>query len=212
MADLCADGPGRTSRAALEDGRGLGAHHPGPGERQAQGLLVLHARADRRHAVRPDRAGVGQAQRRSATPCSRRSCTTSTAGPCSPSPTRTCSSAPASSTPAGFEAFKCLEDIVPRPDHKASGEERAWGRRLAKRFGVDKLRRPRLRRHRRRPPTRRASTTRASSPSRIDADVAAFFDDVDAERGDSLIAFGWAMAEFLAKHAVAEPAGRPAWT
>jgi hypothetical protein len=26
---------------------------------------------------------------------------------------------------------------VPRPDHKASGEERAWGRRLAKRFGVD---------------------------------------------------------------------------
>ena len=40
-------------------------------------------------------------------------------------------------TPAGFEAFKALNDVVPRPDHKASGEERAWGRRLAKRFGVD---------------------------------------------------------------------------
>ena len=38
-------------------------------------------------------------------------------------------------TPAGFEAFKALNDVVPRPDHKASGEERAWGRRLAKRFG-----------------------------------------------------------------------------
>ena len=47
-------------------------------------------------------------------------------------------------TPAGFEAFKALNDVVPRPDHKASGEERAWGRRLAKRFGVDAsaLRRP----------------------------------------------------------------------
>ncbi len=40
-------------------------------------------------------------------------------------------------TPAGFEAFQALTDIVPRPDHKATGEERAWGRRLAKRFGVD---------------------------------------------------------------------------
>ena len=35
-----------------------------------------------------------------------------------------------------FEAYKSLTDIVPRPDHKASGEERAWGRRLAKRFGI----------------------------------------------------------------------------
>ena len=26
-----------------------------------------------------------------------------------------------------FEAYKSLTDIVPRPDHKASGEERAWG-------------------------------------------------------------------------------------
>src|ERR1700681_95178 len=39
--------------------------------------------------------------------------------------------------PAGFAAFKGLEDIVPRPGHKASGEERAWGRRLAKRFGAE---------------------------------------------------------------------------
>ena len=44
---------------------------------------------------------------------------------------------PSSTTAAGFEAFKALNDVVPRPGHKASGEERAWGRRLAKRFGVD---------------------------------------------------------------------------
>src|SRR5207245_10357540 len=30
--------------------------------------------------------------------------------------------------PAGFQAFKSLEDLVPRPGHKASGEERAWSR------------------------------------------------------------------------------------
>ena len=36
-----------------------------------------------------------------------------------------------------LDAFKLLTDIVPRPGHKASGEERAWGRRLAKRFGIE---------------------------------------------------------------------------
>ena len=41
------------------------------------------------------------------------------------------------SNAGAFEGFKLLTDIVPRPGHKASGEERAWGRRLAKRFGVD---------------------------------------------------------------------------
>ena len=30
-----------------------------------------------------------------------------------------------------------LTDIVPRPEHTATGEERAWGRRLAKRFGIE---------------------------------------------------------------------------
>src|SRR2546423_10433573 len=39
--------------------------------------------------------------------------------------------------PGAFQAFKGLEDICPRPDHKATGEERAWSRRLAKRFGAE---------------------------------------------------------------------------
>ena len=37
----------------------------------------------------------------------------------------------------GVEALRPLSDIIPRPGHRAVGEERAWGRRLAKRFGVD---------------------------------------------------------------------------
>jgi hypothetical protein len=102
--------------------------------------------------------------------------------------------------PSGYEAFKSLEDIVPRPEHKATGEERAWGRRLAKRFGID------------------ASSYddkcfvatgdgtfplaldhESLEPEKFDAVVEAFFSDVDPARGDSLIAFGWAMAEDLAK-------------
>jgi hypothetical protein len=101
---------------------------------------------------------------------------------------------------SGYEAFKTLGDIVPRPDHKATGEERAWGRRLAKRFGIDTsayddktfvatgdgtfpL----------------ALDHESLEPEKIDPAVAAFFDDVDPARGDSLVAFGWAMAEDLAK-------------
>lgn len=38
---------------------------------------------------------------------------------------------------ASFRGYLGLNDVVPRPGHKPSGEERAWGRRLAKRFGVD---------------------------------------------------------------------------
>jgi hypothetical protein len=103
-------------------------------------------------------------------------------------------------TPAGFEAFKSLTDIVPRPGHRASGEERAWGRRLAKRFGVDAS----------------AYDDRAFlvtgdgtlpgvldheslRPEAIDPEVAALFADVDPARGHAVIAFGWAMAEDLAR-------------
>jgi hypothetical protein len=100
----------------------------------------------------------------------------------------------------GFEAFKNLDDIVPRPDHKASGEERAWGRRLAKRFGIENG-------------SYRDRDFIASgdgsfplaldheslNPDKLSPEVKTFFADVKPERGDSLIAFGWAMAEDHAK-------------
>jgi hypothetical protein len=102
--------------------------------------------------------------------------------------------------PGGFEAFKSLQDIVPRPGHKATGEERAWGRRLAKRFGIENGTYD----------DRRfvvagdgsypcALDHESLKPEAVDRDVVAFFDDLDTDRGDSLIAFGWAMAEDLAK-------------
>ena len=102
--------------------------------------------------------------------------------------------------PGGFESFKSLTDVVPRPGHKASGEERAWGRRLAKRFGVENG-----------SYDDRAFTAvgegvapcvldhESARPDSIDVEVAALFAPLDGERGDSLIAFGWAMAEDLAR-------------
>ena len=41
-------------------------------------------------------------------------------------------------SPDGYRAFLGLEDVVPRLGYRPTGEDRAWGRRLAKRFGSEK--------------------------------------------------------------------------
>ena len=100
--------------------------------------------------------------------------------------------------PGAFGAFTGLEDICPRPGHKPTGEERAWSRRLSKRFGAEG-----------RIDDRTFVVTgdgsacgafdfSASKPEEVEADVSAFFEPLDRERGDVLIAFGWGMAEDLA--------------
>jgi hypothetical protein len=99
---------------------------------------------------------------------------------------------------SGFQAFKGLEDICPRPDHRLTGEERAWSRRLAKRFGSEG-----------RIDDRSFVVTGDGSPcgvldfdavkpEAIDPEVVAYFDGLDRQRRDCLIAFGWGMAEDLA--------------
>jgi hypothetical protein len=100
--------------------------------------------------------------------------------------------------PAGFQAFKGLEDVVPRPGHKASGEERAWGRRLAKRFGAEGRIDDRTFVVKGDGGSCGALDHESLKPEGISKDVAAYFDGLDRERGDYLIAFGWAMAEDLA--------------
>lgn len=101
---------------------------------------------------------------------------------------------------SGFEGFAQLDDIVPRPGHKATGEERAWGRRLAKRFKVDKSYDDRAF-----VSTGDGSPTgvldhESTAPDRFDPAVVTLFDGTDPARGDCLIAFGWAMAEYLSAH------------
>ncbi len=99
--------------------------------------------------------------------------------------------------PGAYSAFKGLDEIVPRPGHKASGEERAWSRRLAKRFGAE---------HR---VDDRAFIIRGDGspagvldhevlkPESIAADVAEAFTPLDVANGDTVVTFGWAMAEDL---------------
>ena len=88
--------------------------------------------------------------------------------------------------------------MVPRHEHKPTGEERAWARRLAKRFGNEKDLDDR---------------TFIIAPSggdpvggldvvapkaKLPQGVAAFFSDIDADKGHRLVVFGWAMPEDLA--------------
>jgi hypothetical protein len=97
----------------------------------------------------------------------------------------------------GFRAFTGLTDVVPGPDHKATGEERAWGRRLAKRFGADGRIDDRT----------FVVVSDGGEAGGFDfispkapsaAELCGFFEGVDVKGGGRLVAFGWAMAEDLA--------------
>ncbi len=104
--------------------------------------------------------------------------------------------------PAAYEAYAGLTDIVPRPGHKATGEERAWGRRLAKRFGCDGQLDDRsfiltgdsgatgLLDH---------GEDAAEPPAVVEEQegLPALFAPLDRGRRDCLVVFGWAMAEDL---------------
>jgi hypothetical protein len=99
--------------------------------------------------------------------------------------------------PEGFRAFAGLTDVVPGTDHKATGEERAWGRRLAKRFGADG-----------RIDDRTFVLAGDGCESGgfdfggpkvvVPEDVVVFFENVDVSSGCRRVTFGWAMAEDLA--------------
>ena len=99
-----------------------------------------------------------------------------------------------------FEAYKVLVDINPRPGHKASGEERAWGRRLAKRFGVDANYDDQSFIVRGDGAAPLVLDHESLKPEKIDPEVAKLFKPLKAKNGDSLITFGWIMAEELLKY------------
>lgn len=97
-----------------------------------------------------------------------------------------------------FNAFKGLEDICPQPGHKTTGEERAWSRRLAKRFGAEGRIDDRTFIVSGDDTTPGVLDHEALKPETIKAEVAEYFTPLNTEKGDYLIAFGWAMAEDLA--------------
>ena len=100
--------------------------------------------------------------------------------------------------PDGLEAFKHLDEPIPRPGHRAVGEERAWGRRLARRFGVDATY------------DEQSFVVKSNGQSgfidheslkadKISPELTALFATVVPAKGSSLIAHGWTMAEDLVK-------------
>ena len=98
----------------------------------------------------------------------------------------------------GLEAFDKLDEVTPSPGVRAVGEERAWGRRLAKRFGVDSGYEPK---------TFIAKNGQSgfldfesSKPDKLDADVVEMLSAVDQAAGDIMVVYGWTMAEDLVKH------------
>ena len=100
--------------------------------------------------------------------------------------------------PAGFRAFAGLDDVVPRPEHRATGEERAWGRRLAKRFGAEGQLDDRTFVLKGDGDAAGLLDYEPQKPPREAELLAGLFAAVDGPRRDSLVAFGWAMAEALA--------------
>ena len=100
--------------------------------------------------------------------------------------------------PGAFAAFKGLEDICPRSGHKPSGEERAWSRRLAKRFGAEGRIDDRSFVVAGDGSPAGVFDFSSAKPETLDAEVTALFENLDSDRHDVLIAFGWAMAEDLA--------------
>jgi hypothetical protein len=101
--------------------------------------------------------------------------------------------------PAGYEAFKQMGEIVPRPGHKPSGEERAWGRRLVKRFATEGAYEDQIFQLHGSGAVVGVFDHESLKPDKIDADVRALFDGLVAEKGDCVVTFGWIMAEELAK-------------
>jgi hypothetical protein len=98
--------------------------------------------------------------------------------------------------PALYSLFGDLQEPCPRPGYRASGEDRAWGRRLAKRFGCDANYDDRAFR----------SAGSGSPEPKLDIElggdaepeVAELLAPLNPDNGDTLIAFGWAPAESLA--------------
>lgn len=99
--------------------------------------------------------------------------------------------------PDALEALGALDDVVPREGHRANGEQRAWGKRLAKRYGADNGSydergfvltgdggAPVVFDH-------------ESADPRVDPGTQALFDALDHDRGDTLVVCGWALSEDL---------------
>jgi len=97
--------------------------------------------------------------------------------------------------PAAYTLFNVLDDVCPRPRYAPNGEERAWGRRIARRFGCDGRyddRSFRLAPHGAPEPVLDARAVKGGGKV-----VVELLGEIDPVNGEAVIAYGWAMAEAL---------------
>src|SRR6188508_2452895 len=97
--------------------------------------------------------------------------------------------------PAAYSLLGNLADVCPRPKYSPNGEERAWGRRLARRFGCDARyddRTFRVSAHG--GPEAVFDTRHVKLGGKAAVEIVGV---VDPSNGEALIAYGWAMAESL---------------
>jgi hypothetical protein len=98
----------------------------------------------------------------------------------------------------GVVALKDLDDLTPSPGKSAVGEERAWGRRIAKRFGI-------AAKYDAMTFTAKSGAQdgyldfESSDPEKLDPDVVEMFSSVPVKKGGAMVIYGWTMAEDLVK-------------
>ncbi len=109
--------------------------------------------------------------------------------------------------PAAYSLFGVLSDVCPRPKYAPNGEERAWGRRLARRFGCDARYDDRTFKVKKAPKTSEAvlDSRFVKMGGKAAADLVG---TLEPAKGEALIAYGWAMAEQLAD-SLAGPKAKP---
>lgn len=90
-----------------------------------------------------------------------------------------------------LDGFGGLTDVRPWPDTRANGEERAWGRRLAKRFGATAFD------DRSMIATGDGSNLFFDHDSVKTSDVSVIFENCHQNLDEHVIAWGWGMAEYL---------------
>jgi hypothetical protein len=98
--------------------------------------------------------------------------------------------------PGAYSLFSVLVDVCPRPKYTPNGEERAWGRRLARRFGCDARyddRSFRVSAHG--APELVLDARAVKAGGRVAVEIVG---EANPSEGEALIAYGWAMAEALA--------------
>jgi hypothetical protein len=97
--------------------------------------------------------------------------------------------------PSAYALLNALADVCPRPKYSPTGEERAWGRRLARRFGCDGRyddRKFRLKANGASEAVLHAGAVKAGGKAAAD-----LVGTVRPHKGEAVIGFGWATAEAL---------------